>query len=84
MYYQQLDKGEVMYLQYNERAKVFGNFLAKTNQKGFVRAIEAESREDASSVIQQGQCMGWLFLLINVNIIKVFKSYLFFVHLIFQ
>ena len=47
-----------MYLQYNERAKVFGNFLEETNQEDFVGAIEVEGWDDASSAIQQGQCMG--------------------------
>ena len=40
-----------MYLQYKERAKVFGNLLAEKNQEGFVGAIEVEGREDAPSVI---------------------------------
>ena len=68
MFIQQKDKGEEMYLYYNKRAKVFKSFLAETNQESFVEAIEVEGREVASSVIQQGQCMGWLFLLMNVKI----------------
>ena len=57
-----------MYLHYNVRAKIFGSFLAETNKEGFVESIEVEGRDDASSVIQQGQCMGRLFLLMNVKI----------------
>ena len=75
VYHQQLDQGEVMYLQFNERAKVTGNFLAETNQEGLVGAIEVEGREDANNVIQKGQCLGWLFPLLNVKINKVFNSY---------
>ena len=70
-----------MYLQFNERAKVTGNFLAETNQEGLVGAIEVEGREDTNYVIQKGQCLGWLFLLLNVKINKVFNSYIVFVHL---
>ena len=84
VYHQQLDKGEVMYLQFNERAKVTGNFLAETNQEGLVGAIKVEGREDTNNVIQQGQCLGWLFPLLNVKINKVLTPILFFVHLIFQ
>ena len=85
VYHQQLDKGEVMYLQFNERAKVTRNLLAETNQEGLVGAIKVEGREDMNNVIQKGQCLGWLFPLLNVKIKKRFNSYfLFFVHLIFQ
>ena len=62
VYHQQLDKGEVMYLQFNKRAKVTGNFLAETNQEGLVGAIKVEGKEDTNNVIQKGQCLGWLFL----------------------
>ena len=51
VYHQQLDKGEVMYLQFNERAKVTGNFLVETNQEGVVGAIEVVGREDTNNVI---------------------------------
>ena len=51
IYHQQLDKGEVMYLQFNERAKVTGNFLAETNQEDYVGEIKVEGRGDTASVI---------------------------------
>lgn len=70
VYHQQLDKGEVVYLQYSERAGVSGNLLAETNQEGFVEEIEVEGREDVTSLIQLGQCIGWLFPLMNVKLIK--------------
>ena len=73
-----------MYFQFNERAKVTGNFLAETNQEGLVGAIEVEGREDANNVIQKGKCLGRLFPLLNVKINRVFILILFFVCLIFQ
>ena len=59
-------------------------FFAETNQEGLVGAIEVEGREETDSVIQQGQCLGWLFPLLNVKINKILIPILFFVHLIFQ
>ena len=58
VYHQQLGKGEVIYLQFNERAKVLGNILAETNEEGLVKAIQVEGRKDTNNVIQQGQCLG--------------------------
>ena len=51
VYHHQLDKGEVMYLQFNERAKVTRIFLAETYQEGLVGAIEVKGKEDTNNVI---------------------------------
>ena len=75
VYSQQLDKGEEIYLQFNERTKVTENFLSETNQEVLVGAIEVEGREDTNNVIQKGKCLGWLFPFLNVEINKVFNSY---------
>ena len=84
VYHQQLDQGEVMYLQFNERAKVTGNFLVETNQEGLVGAIEVEGREGTNNVIQKKQCFRWLFPLLNVKINKVFNSCFIFCSLYFS
>ena len=60
-----------MCLQYNEIAKIQGEFLAETNSEGFVRKIEVEGRDKTSSVIQQGQCVGLLFPLMNNETNKI-------------
>ena len=50
VYHCHVDKGEVMYLQYNEKAKIKGKFFAETNSEGFVRKIEVKGRDNDSSV----------------------------------
>ena len=74
VYHGMTRKNEVMFLQYTEKGNVQGDFLAETNKKGFIR-IEAEGRNKKACVLQRGQCVGWLFPLIDVKINKVLNSY---------
>ena len=54
-----------------------------TNQESLMGAIKVEGSKDTNNVIQKGQCLGWLFPLLNVKSNKVFNSYFVFCSLDF-
>ena len=43
--------------------------------KNFIKRIEVGGRDNTVCILQQGQCVGWLFLLLDVIINKGFHSY---------
>ena len=61
-----------MSLQYTEKGKIQGDILVETSKEGFINKIGVELRDSAVCVLQQGQCDGWLFPLLDVKINEVF------------
>ena len=77
VYHGTTGKNEVMFLQYTEKRNVQGNFLVETNEEGFIEKIEVEGRNNEACVLQKGQCVKWLFPLIDVKIKKFFFLFCF-------
>ena len=73
--HKKIGKNEAMFLQYTEKGNIHGDFLAETNEEGFIEKIEVEGRSNEACVLQKGQCVGWLFPLMDVKINKVHNSY---------
>ena len=78
VYHGMTRKNEVMFLQYTEKGNIQGGFLAETNNEGFIERIEVEGRNKEACIFQRGQCVGWLFPLLDVKINKFVHSYFFF------
>ena len=64
-----------MFLQYTEKGNIHGDFVAETNEEGFIEKIEVEGRNKEACILQREQCVGWLFPLLDVKIDKVLHSY---------
>ena len=62
------NKNEFMFLQYTEKGNVQGDFLAETNNEGFIERIEVEGRDKVACILQREQCVSWLFTLLDVKI----------------
>ena len=73
--HEKIRKNEAMFLQYTKKGNIQGDFLAETNEEGFIEKIEVEGRSNEACVLQKGQCVGWLFPLMDVKINKVLNSY---------
>ena len=50
-----------MFLQYTKKGNVQGDFLAETNEEGFIEKVEEEGRNNEACVLQKGQCIWMAF-----------------------
>ena len=83
VYHIKTKKNEDMFLKYTEKGNIQGDFLAETNNEDFIKRIEVEGRDKVACNLQRGQCVGWLFPLLDFKKNRVVHSYFVFNHLIF-
>ena len=69
--------GEIYYIKYKEEVGVFGEILQVVGANGQLGRCVVSGTGEAERVLQRGQCMGYLFPLLNINYIsnKITSTY---------